>query len=56
MGKQTTIRFDERMLENMEVIRKNVLIDEGIKLSNSDCVRKALEFLRKEIDSKKKKM
>lgn len=49
MGKQTTIRLDERMLENLEIIRNDTLKRDGVKLSNSDCMRKALEFLRQNI-------
>lgn len=54
MAKQTTIRLDERMLENLEVIREDTLKRDGVKLSNSDCMRKALELLRQRIDDTKK--
>lgn len=50
--KQTTIRLDERMLENLEIIRNDTLKTDGVKLSNSDCMRKALELLRQKIEEK----
>lgn len=54
LAKQTTIRLDERMLQNLEVIRKDTLERDGVKLSNSDCMRKALELLRQRIDDRRK--
>ena len=53
MPKQTTIRLDERMLQNLEVIRQDTLKRDGVNLSNSDCMRKALELLRQRIDEVK---
>ena len=54
LPKQTTIRLDERMLQNLEVIRQDTLQRDGVNLSNSDCMRKALELLRQRIDEVKK--
>lgn len=53
LPKQTTIRLDERMLQNLEVIRQDTLKRDGVNLSNSDCMRKALELLRQRIDEVK---
>ena len=55
LPKQTTIRLDERMLQNLEVIRQDTLQRDGVNLSNSDCMRKALELLRQRIASRKRK-
>lgn len=53
MIKQTTVRLDERMLQNLEAIREDTLKRDGITLSNSDCMRKALELLRQKIDERR---
>lgn len=51
VSRVTTVRFNDRMFENMEIIRADALINDGLVLSNSDCVRKAMELLRQRIES-----
>lgn len=56
MKKQTTIRFDERMLQNLEIIKDDALKYDGLNLSNSDCVRKSLEILKQKIEEREVKI
>lgn len=52
LSRVTSIRFNERMLENLEIVRADALRNDGIQLSNTECMRKALELLRRNIERK----
>lgn len=49
--KASTVRFDKRMLENMQFIKEDTLRRDGVKLSNNDALRKALELTRQRLES-----
>lgn len=54
MPKVTTIRFDDRMLDNIDVIKEDAQRRDGLSLSTAAVLKKSLELTRRKVDADRK--